>query len=1357
MKNTVSRQRSRTTSRPLLESLETRLTPTTYTVSSLADSGPGTLRAAITSVDADTTPDGIDFSVAGVIQLTSGPLPAITNTVTIDGTTAPGFSSSPVVEINNNGFAGLTISGSSSSLVSLSVVNASGSGVTLEGSAAVLVGNYIGLALDGSAAGNQGDGIAVFNSVATIGGTAAGAGNVISGNALNGIVVQDPSTSGTVIEGNFIGTNAAGTAAIANQQSGVLVQTAGATTIGGLTSGTGNVISGNQNDGIQINGLLTPPQLAPLANGGTGLLAAGAYYYVVTATTPPGETTASNEQTITLPSTGAVNLDWSEVGGATSYKIYRGTAAGQENVLVATVYAPATTFTDTGSPTTAGTSPLTSTAVLTNLAPSTIEGNMIGTDATGTVALGNVFDGINVTQAAGTTIGGTTAAARNIISGNGGLPDSGVGVDLIGASTSGTVIEGNYIGTDSSGSQRLGNNSNGIYLQGAVNNTIGGSVSGAGNVISSNASIDAGEAGISLINKANNNTIEGNLIGTDAMGRANLGNGGAGIILDTGSSNNTIGGTTAAERNIISGNGFGPFGPDAGISIGGTAGTDVDQYSQSNVVEGNFIGVDVTGATALGNCLAGVAILTGSDSNTIGGTAAGAGNVIPGNSGEVGSGIFGDGVILTGDNLENQVLGNQIGVDVTGQVAVPNAGAGVYIFQGAFDNQIGATGAGNIISGNGLSGILVQDYGSSANIVGNTIGLNAAGAAALPNQRYGVEVISGAGAYVGGNTISGNLLGGVNVNSFFPPPLLGRLTQGFGGTLPAGTYYYVVTTTTTNGESTPSAERSITLSQPGAVVLNWGAIDTILSNSSVTGYKIYRGTAPGAENVLVADVQGNASDTYTDAGGATTPGSPPQTNTALDVDAAGATLEDNTIGLNAAGTAAIPNPVGVIDVQGSLDVGSYSAGTGNVISGNQTDGVVVSGSKAVARVDYNFIGTASDGHTPFPNGDNGVVFESGAGGSSVSTNVIQNEPQDGVLVETGSINVSITSNSIFNNGNLGIELQPGANENLPAPVVDGAYVEQGNTIVYGHLTGPASTIVTVQIFASPSAPSTGPGQGLTYLQGFNVVTAASGNTIFSVTIANSNLTGQYLTATSTVVPSSIMLEPSYLVPTSEFSAGVAAVSNALASLTIVMYQDVLGRPASPSDIAFWEGQLASGVSRTVMAQALWESPEHRAIEVHQYFEQYLERAPFPGDLTYWVGQMQSGLNEIGMQLALVTSPEYTTNPLDPELSHPTITDYINGLYADVFNRIPSQAELQGWLAAAAAGFSRDQIAIAFLTSPEAYENLLNTYYSEYLHRAPDAAGANYFLNALATGQATEESVAVTILGSDEFFALASGG
>src|SRR4051794_2843028 len=128
MKKALSR-RSRRGYRPSLESLESRLTPTTYTVSSLADSGEGSLRTAITSANSDPpgSADEIEFSVAGVIKLTSEALPTLSpNIVNINGRTAPGFTNVPVVEIDNNGFAGLNLTGSQCSLASLSIVDANG-------------------------------------------------------------------------------------------------------------------------------------------------------------------------------------------------------------------------------------------------------------------------------------------------------------------------------------------------------------------------------------------------------------------------------------------------------------------------------------------------------------------------------------------------------------------------------------------------------------------------------------------------------------------------------------------------------------------------------------------------------------------------------------------------------------------------------------------------------------------------------------------------------------------------------------------------------------------------------------------------------------------------------------------------------------------------------------------------------------------------------------------------------------------------------------------------------------------------------------------------------------------------------
>ncbi len=245
---------TRTTFRPRLEALETRLTPTTFTVSSLADSGDGSLRAAITSVNSDTSADEIDFSVAGVIQLTSGALPVITNTVKIDGSTAPGFAGAPVVEIDNNGFAGLTLSGANSTLASLSIVNANGAGVTLamigsypSGASITVVGNYIGLALDGSIAANTSAGLLVKSLGDIIGGTASADRNVISGNGGDGIQIYYQGT----IQGNFIGTDPTGQSAAPNQGSGITTFGDGSL-IGGTSAGAGNTIAFNTQSGVAI-------------------------------------------------------------------------------------------------------------------------------------------------------------------------------------------------------------------------------------------------------------------------------------------------------------------------------------------------------------------------------------------------------------------------------------------------------------------------------------------------------------------------------------------------------------------------------------------------------------------------------------------------------------------------------------------------------------------------------------------------------------------------------------------------------------------------------------------------------------------------------------------------------------------------------------------------------------------------------------------------------------------------------------------------------------------------------------------------------------------------------------------------
>lgn len=174
---------------------------------------------------------------------------------------------------------------------------------------------------------------------------------------------------------------------------------------------------------------------------------------------------------------------------------------------------------------------------------------------------------INV-SAANNTIGGATAAERNVISGN------GCGVSIRGSYASGNRVIGNYIGTNATGDTALPNQGNGVEVSLASYNTIGGSIDGERNVISGNS-----RHGVKIGPYANGNTVKGNYIGTNARGDEALPNQGYGVDIEWGANNSTIGGSTEGERNLISGN----YG--AGVLINGF--TDVVSGTR---VSGNYIG-----------------------------------------------------------------------------------------------------------------------------------------------------------------------------------------------------------------------------------------------------------------------------------------------------------------------------------------------------------------------------------------------------------------------------------------------------------------------------------------------------------------------------------------------------------------------------------------------------------------------------------------------------------------------------------------------------------------------------------------------------------------------------------------------
>jgi hypothetical protein len=205
--------------------------------------------------------------------------------------------------------------------------------------------------------------------------------------------------------------------------------------------------------------------------------------------------------------------------------------------------------------------------------------------------------------------------------------------------------------------------------------------------------------------------------------------------------------------------------------------------------------------------------------------------------------------------------------------------------------------------------------------------------------------------------------------------------------------------------------------------------------------------------------------------------------------------------------------------------------------------------------------------------------------------------------------------------------------------------------------------------------------------------------------------------------------------------------NQFADLTVTMYQQVLLRPASASDVSYWVGQLTTGLPRLAMAQTIWQSPEHRGIQVDDYYQQYLDRAADPDGRAFFVSQLVAGVSETLIQAQILISPEYTQ-------THPTFDSYLIGLYQDIFGRDPDAAGVQFWRIQAALGATRAQVAVGFLTSDESYIDIINGYYLEFLNRPVDPPSEAILLAQLRAGVTTQDTIAEGILASDEYFQLA---
>ena len=479
--------------------------------------GVCTLRAAFGVANA-TAGTVIDFAIPGVGVHSIAPgsqLPPLTQSVTVDGTSQPGYSGVPLIELSGSSAGavpGIDLVGGDSTVRGLDVDRWGTGGILVESDDNTIAGNYVGLAPDGeSAAGNATSGVLIFGgSGNTVGGITAADRNVISGNGDKGVQIQRTTQSsvtpatGNVVEGNYVGTNAAGDGPVANALDGIsVVWGAQDNTIGGSVPGAGNLVSGNGRVGISA------------FDTSTGTLIEGDYI---------GTNAAGNAAIGGNPACGIVLNSAANIVG--------GSSRPAANVISGNTGCAINDFPQ--DQTTASGSDV-------------IEGNYIGTNAAGTAAIGGNGQYAIQVASPSNTIGGTTPAAGNVISGN-----AGAGIIIGGSSATGNAVQGNYIGTDQTRTQAIGNSGDGVLVgQGVPGNTIGGTAPGARNTIAHNTA-----NGVE-VNGATGDPIEGNSIFANSGLGIALTLGGNGneppptiVSALTGGSSTTISGTAATGRSV---------------------------------------------------------------------------------------------------------------------------------------------------------------------------------------------------------------------------------------------------------------------------------------------------------------------------------------------------------------------------------------------------------------------------------------------------------------------------------------------------------------------------------------------------------------------------------------------------------------------------------------------------------------------------------------------------------------------------------------------------------------------------------------------------------------------------------------
>lgn len=644
----------------------------------------------------------------------------------------------------SNGVIGIEISGSLNTIgqggFARNVIAGHLRNVSIDsGSANVVYGNLIGLDVTGKQYLESGTGIyVVLSSKNKLGGAEESERNHIAFGDSTGNAIRLEVADENVIRNNYIGLGVDGGCPLGAPQDcelgsdGISLYTTNLTTVDGNvighSGGSGISLQYSDSTTVTLNKIgIDPTGTSPVANAGDGIRLIGSAHNMIGGQNAGNVISANKEAGIRITGARSIfnHIADNLVGVGADGSCQGGDPCPLGNGGAGIVLDDSVSSTDIAFNQISGNG-LDGIRMRASSFNS-IENNGIGTNADGTAKIPNQASGIRIEDATDNAVGVPSTSPSNLISGN-----KRNGVLIRGEESTRNVVINNLIGTDVTGEKRLGNGKGGVLISNAPANQVGGTVPSYGNVISANG------YGVAVDKEAAvDNVIEGNFIGTNISGNAGLGNVQWGIVVQSAPAT-VIGGSTRASRNVIADNGA------AGILLN-QAGT------KETEIYGNFVGLSAGGAT-LGNKENGIEVRYGAESNRIGGSGEGEGNVISANEAA--------GVLISGpETMRNQITGNFIGLDSTGTLDYGNHRSGIQIENAART----IVRAGNVISGNDEEGILVNGGGTEITLIeGNLIGTDVTGTRKVANSRTGISIVGGRSIFVGNPDIgaSGNLISG---------------------------------------------------------------------------------------------------------------------------------------------------------------------------------------------------------------------------------------------------------------------------------------------------------------------------------------------------------------------------------------------------------------------------------------------------------------------------------------------------------------------------------------------------------------------------------------------------------------------